>query len=598
MKHSRYRFKRLLSFVLALTMLVSLFAGYTLAWDSDSDNTGSMTNSAKAAAKSYRSWSTLDPAWKDLNMGAGDDTIGKEGSAVVSVTKLIIQADIADETTCDVAIMTNYLNANGGFTVNGGLYWGAPGLFVKNTYGKDFNNSGRLLGDGDYKVSDYTAKILEWVKAGFHLVIAVDSYHWIAVDEGRTLAEDQVYIMDCLPDTTKNVNVLLADTYTRLRAVQAYKGGTTHGHTYTSAVVPAKCDSDGYTDHVCSDCGESYADNFITKLGHTFDAGTITTAPTCTEAGVKTFTCVRCPETKTEPVEATGHKYTETVVPPTCTENGYTQHFCSECTHTYNDNFVTKLDHDFDAVVTKPTATTAGYTTYTCKRCPYSYKSNFIDPHEHTYGAWKIEIPSSATETGTRYRICTLCPERDEQVIPWYCPFTDVDPAAFYYIPVLWAAGRTPVLTTGITDTTFCPNDACTRAQVVTFLWRAAGSPEPSIMTTPFTDLVETAYYYKAVLWAVENGITNGTSATTFSPNVCVTRAEFVTFLWRYAGSPTASISEVPFVDLDSTRFYYNAVIWALKTGVTSGMDATHFNPEGYCRRGQVVTFLYRYIGE
>jgi hypothetical protein len=128
---------------------------------------------------------------------------------------------------------------------------------------------------------------------------------------------------------------------------------------------------------------------------------------------------------------------------------------------------------------------------------------------------------------------------------------------------------------------------------VVTFLWRAAGSPEPKSQNNPFTDVASGSFYEKPVLWAVENGITNGTSATTFGPNEPCNRAQVVTFLWRAMGRPTAE-AESPFTDVKTGDFYYEAVLWALENGITNGISATEFGAGNPCNRAQVVTFLYR----
>ena len=171
--------------------------------------------------------------------------------------------------------------------------------------------------------------------------------------------------------------------------------------------------------------------------------------------------------------------------------------------------------------------------------------------------------------------------------------FTDVPASAYYYDAVYWAVENG--VTNGTSATTFSPNASCTRAQMVTFLWRAAGSPEPESTVNPFTDVSASAYYYDAVLWAVEQGITNGTSATTFGPDATVTRGQTVTFLWRYDGSPAVSGSG--FDDVVSDAYYADAVAWAAGEGVTSGTSATTFSPSNDCTRGQIVTFLYRYMG-
>ena len=173
--------------------------------------------------------------------------------------------------------------------------------------------------------------------------------------------------------------------------------------------------------------------------------------------------------------------------------------------------------------------------------------------------------------------------------------FDDVkDPAKFFFDPVYWAFKADPQITNGIDDTHFGPDNACTRGHVVTFLWRAAGCPEPKSATTPFTDLKKGAFYEKAVAWAVENEITNGMSADKFAPDAKCNRGQIVTFLWRYKGTPDPKNTKTPFTDLKPGAFYEKAVAWAVENEVTNGMTATTFGPDATCTRGQVVTFLYR----
>lgn len=181
------------------------------------------------------------------------------------------------------------------------------------------------------------------------------------------------------------------------------------------------------------------------------------------------------------------------------------------------------------------------------------------------------------------------------EIVEFENPFVDVAEGKYYYDAVLWAAENG--ITGGTTATTFEPATTCTRAQTVTFLWRAAGSPEPESTVMPFTDVAEGSYYYDAVMWAVENGITTGTSATTFSPNATVTRAQNVTFLWRWAESPAAEQAN-SFVDVAADAYYNGAVAWAAEEGITSGTSETTFSPNDPCLRSQIVTFLYRYLVE
>ena len=169
--------------------------------------------------------------------------------------------------------------------------------------------------------------------------------------------------------------------------------------------------------------------------------------------------------------------------------------------------------------------------------------------------------------------------------------FVDVATGSYYEDAVDWAVENG--ITQGTDDTHFSPDGICTRAQAVTFLWRTAGSPKPEIRTMPFTDVPVGSYYYDAVLWAVENGITKGTSDTTFSPNMTCSRAQIVTFLWRSEKSPAAGTAN-PFADVKSTAYYADAVLWAVKENITKGTTSTIFSPNADCTRAQIVTFLWR----
>ena len=227
-------------------------------------------------------------------------------------------------------------------------------------------------------------------------------------------------------------------------------------------------------------------------------------------------------------------------------------------------------EHEYQAVVTEPTCTEGGYTTYTCE-CGESYVADYTDALGHDWSGLG----------------CTRCDATREN------PFVDVAESDFFYESVLWAVEEN--ITTGVDDTHFGPLTACNRAQVVTFLWRVAGSPEPTANTSnPFVDVPENAFYYDAVLWAVEAGITTGISPDHFNPTGQCNRAQVVTFLWRAMGEPEATNTENPFSDVPAGAFYYGAVAWAVENGITTGMGDGTFAPLEICNRAQVVTFLYR----
>ncbi|MBP3660107.1 MAG: S-layer homology domain-containing protein, partial [Oscillospiraceae bacterium] len=230
-------------------------------------------------------------------------------------------------------------------------------------------------------------------------------------------------------------------------------------------------------------------------------------------------------------------------------------------------------EHKYQAVVTEPTCTEGGYTTYTCE-CGESYVADYTDALGHDFVDG----------------VCTRCGEEEET--PAENPFVDVNEDNFFYDSVMWAVEND--VTAGLDATHFGPAADCGRAQVVTFLWRAAGSPEPVSNVNPFVDVNEGNYFYKAVLWAVEKGITAGVDATHFGPTLPCTRAQVVTFLWRAVGAPEAT-AESTFTDVtDSGAYYYDAVLWAVENGVTAGMGDGTFGVTAVCNRAQVVTFLYR----
>ena len=237
----------------------------------------------------------------------------------------------------------------------------------------------------------------------------------------------------------------------------------------------------------------------------------------------------------------------------------------------------TNHPHQYTDVITVPCCTEGGYTTYTCELCGYSYQAKYEDALGHTF------------VDGT----CISCGEADpDYEAPVEPPFTDVPAGAYYEAPVLWAVENG--ITSGVTADSFNPGGSCLRAQVVTFLWRAAKQPEPAIATSPFTDVKPTDFFYKPVLWAVEQTITSGISATEFGSYSNCNRAAVVTFLWRAAGCPEPITTNNPFTDVNEGDFFYKPVLWAVENNITAGLTATTFGPTAECNRAQVVTFLYR----
>ena len=328
------------------------------------------------------------------------------------------------------------------------------------------------------------------------------------------------------------------------------------GHTYTATLTPATCLEAGYITYTCSICGDTYTEVTQTATGHY--AGTLIRA---SQYG-SVCSCGGC---GTELLFTSSAQYTVHEIPATCTDDGYYLYI----------------------------STNGSSTLMEASGSPAT---------GHSFGSWVVSTPSTATEYGVQSRYCqnSGCSESISQELPYLNPFTDLGSCnSYYYIPVLWANSCN--ITNGTSGTAFTPGGNCTRAQVVTFLWRAAGEPEPTLKESPFEDVQDpSAYYYDAVLWAYECGITDGMSPTLFNPFGTVTRAQVVTFLWRAAGKPEADASaafvDQAFADTNPGSYYYDAVAWAVNNSVTNGISDTLFAPSNTCIRGQVVTFLYRYI--
>ncbi|MBR7178292.1 MAG: S-layer homology domain-containing protein [Oscillospiraceae bacterium] len=308
------------------------------------------------------------------------------------------------------------------------------------------------------------------------------------------------------------------------------------------------CETPGLSWLECIHCG--YTTNYqpIEKLGHVFGEWYVLNGPTCNQEGLQARDCTVCGHQQTEPIPSTGHTYSAEVRYPTCTAGGYTRYNCSTCSSYYISDYSQPLGHCYNegVLIKEPTETALGRVRFTCIRCSESYLMTYA--------------------------------------------FRDIPSDAYYFTPVIWAVNAG--IASGIDETHFAPDSICNRAQVVTFLWRAAGKPEVS-GNNPFADVPAGCFYDTAVLWAYTNGITIGTDATHFSPDAPCNRAQVVTFLHRFRGCPEPTAENI-FPDVSSDDFYYEAVRWAAQRGITVGMDGGYFKPNLPCTRGQIVTFLYR----
>lgn len=273
--------------------------------------------------------------------------------------------------------------------------------------------------------------------------------------------------------------------------------------------------------------------------------------------------------------------------------DGTTQsRICTKCKHTETASismYSVKVSTDGNGTAMADKTSAAAGTVVTLTATPksgYTFKQWQVVTGGVTIKDNKFTMPAGNVEVKAIFEKNATPPPG-----PAVNPFVDVPEGSFYYDAVLWAVEKG--VTTGTSATTFEPDGSCTRAQAVTFLWRVAGCPAPKSAAMPFTDVKAGSFYYDAVLWAVENGITKGTSETTFEPDAACTRAQIVTLIWRAQKSPAAG-TDNPFNDVKAGSFYETAVLWAVKAGVTKGTSAVTFEPEGICTRAQIVTLIWR----
>ena len=404
------------------------------------------------------------------------------------------------------------------------------------------------------------------------------------------------------------------------------KGACLHtGYGTTENTVPATCGEAGRVDTICSNCGEVISTKEIPATGeHTWDNGTVTTEPTENEPGVRTFTCAVCGATKTAPIPATGahdYQFTKTVA-PTCTAGGYDLYTCSGCGATEKRNPTDALGHKWDSgkVTTEPTETAPGVRTYTCTVCG-EVKTEVIPAtgaHTHKWDAGKVTTAPTATTPGVRTYTCTICGLTKEEVIPptggsTVCPggtscpsygFRDVaGPADWSHEGIDYCVRRSLMVGTGVG--TFSPNAVCSRAQIVQILYNLSGdTADYGNYYLPFTDVNPGDWFYEAVAWAYANDIVAGTSATTFAPNVDITREQMTVILYgytaKYAPAFTGGGTSLgQFPDAGSVaNWAYAAMNWAVGNGLISGIESygvTYLAPQGSATRAQASAIIMRY---
>ena len=404
------------------------------------------------------------------------------------------------------------------------------------------------------------------------------------------------------------------------------KGACLHtGYGTHENTVPATCGEAGRTETICDNCGDVVSTKEIPATGaHTWDNGTVTTEPTETTPGVRTFTCAVCGQTRTETIPATGvHDYQFTRnVAPTCTADGYDLYTCSGCGATEKRNSKPALGHKWDSgtVTTEPTETTPGERTYTCTVCG-EVKTETIPAtgaHTHKWDAGKVTTEPTATTPGVRTYTCTICGLTKEEVIPptgssSVCPggpscpsygFRDVaGPADWSHEGIDYCVRRSLMVGTGVG--TFSPDMACSRAQIVQILYNLSGDKtDYGNYYLPFTDVAPGDWFYEAVAWAYANDIVAGTSASTFAPNDVITREQMAVILYGYTAKfapeftgNAASLNTFP--DAGSVaNWAYTAMSWAVGNGLISGMGSggvSYLAPQGSATRAQASAIIMRY---
>lgn len=403
------------------------------------------------------------------------------------------------------------------------------------------------------------------------------------------------------------------------------KGACLHtGYGTTENTVPATCGADGRVDTICSNCGDVIATEVIPATGaHTWDNGTVTTEPTETTAGVRTFTCAVCSQTKTEVIPATGaHTFVFTKnIAPTCTEAGYDLYTCSGCGASEQRNVKPALGHKWDSgtVTTEPTETDPGTMTYTCTVCGQT-KTEVIPatgPHTHVWDEGTVTVAPTETTPGVRTYTCTVCGQTRTEIIPAtgsaVCPGGAACPSFRFRdvpAPSNWAHEGIDYcvrhgLMSGFDATTFSPDTVSTRAQIVMILYNLSGdTTDYSKYYVPFTDVRPGTWYYNAVAWGYDKDIVAGMSTTTFAPDGLITREQMAVLLYGYTEKyapaylgGAASLNGFP--DAASvSNWAYAAMSWAVGNGLISGIasnGADYLAPSGGATRAQIAAIMMRY---
>ena len=373
--------------------------------------------------------------------------------------------------------------------------------------------------------------------------------------------------------------------------LMAVSAGAACSHEFTGVYEAPTCSEPGFQGEQCIHCGQLRGMESVPELGHIHTEWVTTRSSTCDWPGEQERSCLRCGGVFTREIEKLPHSFVETVKKVTCRTDGYTAYTCSVCGYQTIANRVVATGHKYFSMVIEPTCTAEGYTRYKCSVCGDTVITNKTPAAGHQYDTGVLTKVPTPEKKGEVTYTCDRCGDYyTEPTIRWDGRFRDVGANDYYFPAVLWAVDNG--ITQGVAADRFGSSEVCTRAQVITFLWRRENCPRPKSSANPFRDVKKTDYYCEAVLWAVERGITQGTAKDLFSPNAPCTRCEAVTFLYRARGN--SAKGTISYADVKTGDYFYDAVRWANWYAVTVGTSNNRFSPNDPCTRAQIITFIFR----
>lgn len=444
-----------------------------------------------------------------------------------------------------------------------------------------------LIGEADYKLQP----------SAFQLTTQLKAYQY----RGESEVHDRLdkYASSLLKEALEELQKILVQKGKNLSAIGFSKYSAGHQHNWSiKAIETQPTCTYGEEMLTCSTCKSIRVIELNPVKDHTWGDWQVLTEPNCVEQGEKIRYCQVCGDRRYESIPATGihqwKKDEESSVAPTCVNVGWDKYRCIVCGEMKTEYLPATGIHLWDAgtVQQEPTCTENGKRIHTCETCRELWIEE-LPALGHVWTLTEVLTEEESAHASMGLYTCSRCNETKEARLCAAEVFTDMPAEGNWaHAPIDWA--YFDGITAGKTANTFAPKYVVTRAEAMTFLWKVMGSPEPETQDNPFTDVPEGKYFYKPVMWAVENGVTSGATETTFAPKQKCSRAQIMMFLWAAAGKPEPDTEENPFTDVSENKYYYKAVLWAVENGITGGIAADKFGPNNTCTRAQIVTFLYK----